>query len=133
MLGRLVTVLRSSPIRHMLTLRKGKDREKEKNEEKAYKDGERRRAEAWNQRPILEVSPGESLDGAVPRRLDKGLICPKFIREFGPHPIPLPTLPKNSLARMTPAHFLFFSVSPPHLHRSTRSLTSIQPFVLRPP
>lgn len=43
------------------------------------------RKRGTNERPILEVSPGESLDGAVPRRLDKGLMCPKFIREFGPH------------------------------------------------
>lgn len=53
--------------------------------------------------------------------------CSKYIRELGLIGDTVTTLPKNSLARMTTARFLLFSVSPPHLHRFTRGLTSPPP------
>lgn len=60
--------------------------------------------------------------------------CLKYIRELGLIGYTVTKSSKNSLARMTTAHFLLFSVSAPHLHL-TRVLTSrfvALSFVLRP-
>lgn len=60
--------------------------------------------------------------------------CLKYIRELGLIEYTVMKSSKNSLARMTTAHFLLFSVSPPHLHL-TRVLISrfvALSFVLRP-
>lgn len=123
-----MTVLRSSPIRHMLTLRKGKEKERKREGRAGTKSMSQR------VRPISEVSLGESLDGAVVGDNRTRAACLKYIRELGLIGYTVTKSPKNSLARMTTAHFLLFSVSPPHLHL-TWILTSrfvALSFVLRP-
>lgn len=121
----LVTVLRSSPIRYMLTLRRGREKER-----KREGGGEEQEPKVWaNVRPISE-----------PRRIvgwscsETRAACLKYIRELGLIGCTVTKSPKNSLARMTTAHFFLFSASSSHLHL-TRVLTSrfiALSFVLRP-
>lgn len=124
----LVTVLRSSPIRHMLTLHKGRkrEREKEKGRERGAKRGQK------HEPTYAAHIRGKSrrIAGWSCPETDKGFML-KVYSWAGSHLMyRYRRCPRIDLARMTTAHFLPFSVSPPHLHL-TRCLPALS-FVLRP-
>lgn len=107
------------------------EEEERRREEK--KERERQRPEVWANVPYQWGEPQRIAGWSCPETTGQGPHDQSIFVSWVSSDIPL-RRPKNSLARMTTAHFLPFSASPSHLHL-TRTLTFrfvALSFVLRP-